>query len=423
MASDGAVSSFDEALRILELNPEEPIPQEFLSKSNPDSNKVPVSDENVTVPSNLIAINEHPIFSKYFKMLKVGLPKEAVQAKMVQDGLDPSILDKNPGDIISYENADENKKSNQTETESAKVVIKDHPVYAKYFKMLKVGLPKEAVKAKMQQEGADPNMLDKNPDDMVELNPTTKEVKNEKEELIAIRDHPVYAKYFKMLKVGLPKEAVKAKMQQEGADPNMLDKNPDDTISLSDKKPASEVKEGPKIAAQDHPVYSKYFKMLKVGLPKEAVKAKMKLEGADPSVLDMNPTDMIAMEKDNSPGEPKIALQDHPQLSKYFKMMKVGLAKETVKAKMQQEGLDPSYLDRDPTELVPVDLSKTPAAAAEVKKKSPVLRKKRLHWKALDASKVREGTLWGDKDEDEDIYMDEAEFNKLFVERYRIQLD
>jgi hypothetical protein len=36
---------------------------------------------------------------------------------------------------------------------------------------------------------------------------------------VAIADHPKYGKYFRMLKVGLPRDAIKAKMQHEGMNP------------------------------------------------------------------------------------------------------------------------------------------------------------------------------------------------------------
>lgn len=35
----------------------------------------------------------------------------------------------------------------------------------------------------------------------------------------------------------------------------------------------------------DHPVYNKYFKMLKLGIPEQAIKIKMASEGVDPAFL------------------------------------------------------------------------------------------------------------------------------------------
>lgn len=40
------------------------------------------------------------------------------------------------------------------------------------------------------------------------------------------------------------------------------------------------------IKASKNPLYSKYFKMLQVGVPAQAVKLKMKSEGLDPDILD-----------------------------------------------------------------------------------------------------------------------------------------
>src|SRR3546814_256925 len=103
---------------------------------------------------------------------------------------------------------------------------------------------------------------------------------------IALKDHPVYGKFFKMLKVGISKEVVKKKLATEHptADVSMMDQ---DSEFLIEEQPQAMV------AAQDHPLYQKYFKMLKVGLPAAAVKAKMALEGLDQSVIDQPPDTMI----------------------------------------------------------------------------------------------------------------------------------
>ena len=206
-------------------------------------------------------------------------------------------------------------------------------------------------------------------------------------------------------------------MQQENHDPSILDKAPNELVPLKAKVAATtDVK---MVTCDEHPIYAKYFKMLKVGLPKESVKAKMKLEGVDSTVLDRNPKDLIPLENppDKKAEEDMIAVQDHPVFSKYFKMLKVGLAKEAVKAKMTQEGVDPSYIDKDPLEMIPKSVKKT-GKAVEVQRKEPQLRKKRLHWRAIDPSKLGANSLWGDKDIDEDIQIDEEEFQKFFVERY-----
>lgn len=100
------------------------------------------------------------ILGKYFRMLSVRLPRDAIKAKMLAEGIDPSFLDKNPTDLIcsdgtsssggsggdggkngslssmlnSRNNNDEIKKIMNEE----KIVVSLHPLYQKFFKMLKV---------------------------------------------------------------------------------------------------------------------------------------------------------------------------------------------------------------------------------------------------------------------------------------------
>merc|ERR1711871_981386 len=136
-------------------------------------------------------------------MLNVGLAKEAVKHKMVQDGLDPAVLDR------PDEPASGGSSSSAKQVAIAAPSAKDDPKYKKYFKMLNVGLAKEAVKHKMVQDGLDPAVLDR-PD-----KPAAK---------ILLKDDPKYKKYFKMLSIGLSKDAVKHKMEQDGIDPGVLDR-------------------------------------------------------------------------------------------------------------------------------------------------------------------------------------------------------
>ena len=83
-------------------------------------------------------------------MLKMGIPAGAVKNKMTQDGVDPSVLDLG-GDAFE---PTLNKKKAHT------LLLKDDVKYSKYFKMLTVGLPPDAVKHRMVQDNMDPTVLD-----------------------------------------------------------------------------------------------------------------------------------------------------------------------------------------------------------------------------------------------------------------------
>lgn len=234
-------------------------------------------------------------------------------------------------------------------------------------------------------------------------------------------EHPEYGKYFRMLKAGIPAPAVKAKMTQEGYDPELLDNKPTDLAPLDIPKKSNIEAEQEMVACKDHPIYSKYFKMLKVGLPLANVKAKMEQEGYDPTILDKTPTDMVPVEiksEDPGPGE-LVPLQDHPAYGKYLRMLKVGLPLVAAKQKMVDDGFDPTVLDKKLTDLVPLD---TNYRAPEPKKKptkSPAakIRKKKLHWKALDKSRVGADSLWAADEDDEGFDLDAEEFEQLFVQK------
>lgn len=55
----------------------------------PDKSEVDSKDEETKVQSAA----KDPRYEKYFKMLHVGVPKQAFKSKMEQEGLDPSILE------------------------------------------------------------------------------------------------------------------------------------------------------------------------------------------------------------------------------------------------------------------------------------------------------------------------------------------
>merc|ERR1711966_446215 len=161
-------------------------------------------------------------YTKYFKMLKMGLPKGAVKNAMERDGLDPSIIDLDP----------EKSVASQQESIDDGPPLKEDPTYTKYFKMFKMGLPVGAVKNAMQRDGLDPSIMDLDPEKSVAIQ--LKVEINKEEELVdcgpPLKEDETYIKYFKMLKMGLPVGAVKNALQRDGHDPSILDLDPDKSL-------------------------------------------------------------------------------------------------------------------------------------------------------------------------------------------------
>jgi hypothetical protein len=96
-----------------------------------------------------------------------------------------------------------------------------------------------------------------------------------------------FVKYFKMLTVGLSKEAVQHRMQRDGVDPKILDMDPEKPYSDGSNDTNGNVNKGPPLKSDER--FVKYFKMLTVGLSKEAVQHRMQRDGVDPKILDMDP--------------------------------------------------------------------------------------------------------------------------------------
>jgi hypothetical protein len=255
--------------------------------------------------SDLHAAEANDVPDKYLKMLKLGVPRPAVEQKMTSDGIDAGVIaafhqgqdvPRSGSPKAPPPDATGAEESADSNTERQCVKLCDHPEYAKYFRMLKMGVPKPAVMIKMKAEGLDPAMLDRDPCtiiDAVASDGAAKQVK--------LSDHPEYAKYFRMLKMGVPKPAVLIKMKAEGLDPTMLDRDPCTMIDSVAGAGDGAVKQ---VEVCDHPEYAKYFRMLKMGVPKPAVMIKMKAEGLDPTILDEDPSTMVALESASN-GEKK----------------------------------------------------------------------------------------------------------------------
>jgi len=180
-------------------------------------------------------------------MLRMHLPKAAVILKMQSDGLDPSLLD-------AYDDASSGEQStpddapgtgsygsSPVESEEVGVAAGPPPEMKKYLMMLRMHLPKAAVILKMQSDGLDPSLLDAYDSVEEQFTPGSlgfigSEAHDEPliqseevsgavidSEKNSVESDPRYAKYFKMLRMHLPKAAVIIKMQSDGIDPAILD--------------------------------------------------------------------------------------------------------------------------------------------------------------------------------------------------------
>jgi hypothetical protein len=62
---------------------------------------------------------------------------------------------------------------------------------------------------------------------------------------------------------------------------------------LNHKRRSDSQDDGPPL--KEDPEYEKYFKMLKMGLPLDAVKHSVKRDGKDPAIMDLDPERAIKL--------------------------------------------------------------------------------------------------------------------------------
>ena len=421
------------------------------------------------------ALKEDPEYSKYFRMLKMGLSREAVRHALKKDGKDPDVMEQDhslPAPIL--------------------FPLREEPEYKTYFTMIADGNDKGEIKQRMAADGKNPMILDLDPDVPLSLQFARASSSDEPGDL-PLMDDPMYAKYFKMVKLGMAKEIAKHALARDGKDPRIIDLDPEKPIStqslnenehkdalgnsvgfslkefrkrrvvipstFADPKGEDDIRVGlfkairkrshikenidpeteslgeerhapplsvthnEDVRLRDSPEYAKYFKMMKMGLPKDAVKNALRRDGKDPAIADLDPEKSLTnqqsgQDKKDTTTSGEVALKDSPEYAKYFKMMEMGLPKDAVKNALRRDGKDPAIADLDPekpyTPAVNVEKSDDPVEVA----KAPVRRKK-IYWNTVDHSKIAPGSMWekvvGMVDM-RTLKYDSAEFENLFTE-------
>lgn len=137
--------------------------------------------------SDMVKASEHPAYAPFFKLSKLGVPMPVVSAKTAAAGLDPSVLE-DPEAMISLSGGGgggggggaptAQQQQQQQETPPAAtstsneglIKASEHPDYAPFFKLTKLGVPIPVVSGKVSAAGLDPSVLE-NPDAMISSGP------------------------------------------------------------------------------------------------------------------------------------------------------------------------------------------------------------------------------------------------------------
>lgn len=183
---------------------------------------------SVGLPSPITSNVSNDELGKYRRMLKMGIPVTAIANKMRQSGIDSSV-------ISEFENSGQFPSSSSSALPTTVVVVVDDGLN-KFRKMLKMRVPRTAVASKMRQAGISKSIIEQF-ENTGELPggtstsvpaslPTNSSSGLTKEESLKL------AKYLKMKKMGIPKQAIMNKMTQGGIDEELQNKLYADDSSL-----------------------------------------------------------------------------------------------------------------------------------------------------------------------------------------------
>jgi hypothetical protein len=318
------------------------------------------SDSNKANDSNLSA-EEEALAATYRKMVKMGLPSDAVKHKMVQDGVSTSVI----GAVLGQEAAaipvsvPESPASGKENTPDSGLSADDEVIASRFRKMCTMGLPPDAVRHKMEQEGVGKTIVEAV---LGEAEAAQLEVPAPPPQSAAVAsnlsadDEGVASKYRKMFKMGLPEDAVRHKMIQDGVTAHVI-------ASVMGDEPPSAGATPVALSPDDEAVASAYRKMFKMGLPEDAVRHKMVQDGVAAHVIVSvvsddgdtyeNISQAAAAPAPVSPGPQtpapavnrSLSLQEEEVATKYRKMSQMGLPGDAVRHKMVQDGVEQNIID------------------------------------------------------------------------------
>ncbi|KAL3815366.1 hypothetical protein ACHAXA_000753 [Cyclostephanos tholiformis] len=280
----------------------------------------------------------------YRKMMKTGLPADLGRHKMLFEGVDSKVIidlldESNDGFAALAFAAVENDAGE----ELLNLSPEEETVASKYRKMLKMGIPSDAVRHKMTSDEICPKILAAVLD---EINP------NEAQEKLGDEDEKIVAKYRNMIKMGVPIDGIRRKMTMEGL-------NAKDMNAVMDVSPKQQTMIGAiQLSSEDDAIAEKYRMMLKMGVPLDGVKHKMDLEGVDLKIVSAveqgasmssaagdGSISVDPPKKSTKSTGPTLSNEEEAIAAKYRNMLKVCIPKEAVRHKMKQEGVSDKIAD------------------------------------------------------------------------------
>ena len=219
----------------------------------------------------------------------------------------------------------------------------DEKIAETYRKMLTMGLPDDAVKHKMVQDGVGPliihSVLNR------EVSGTAANAATSAASTLSGEEEEAAGKFRKMLKMGLPEDAVRQKMVAEGLSQRVITAVVGGEV-VAPSPSTTETSDPAKLSDEEEATASRFRKMLSMGLPGDAVKHKMVVEGIDSKIItavfheESQSSRAPDSSSTTSPKDQSSLTEDEEVVAVRFrKMLGMGLPPDAVKHKMASEGV------------------------------------------------------------------------------------
>lgn len=324
-----------------------------------------------------LSSEEEKIAETYRKMLKVSIPPEAVRHRMTKDG----VADKIVAAVLS-----EPSKELKASTASVSLSEEDEKVAETYRKMLKLQIPPEAVRHKMTKDQVNARIVDA----VLGAGPSESKAEQPLQPSLSEEEEKLAASYRKMLKMMIPADAVRHKMKKDQASNNVV-------VAVfgpeSDESKEAEQENKSALSEEEEEVAASYRKMLKMMIPAEAVRHKMKKDQVDvkivAAVLGVDPNE----EQQSKKNEASLTPADEKVAATYRKMIRMKVPPDGVRHKMEKNGVSEHIVEA----VLGADITQPKAkkATTEAAKKPSVQGSKlvSLHWTPLSGEAL-DNSVW-----------------------------
>ncbi|GKY95468.1 hypothetical protein MPSEU_000508400 [Mayamaea pseudoterrestris] len=306
----------------------------------------------------------------YRKKLKLGMSKEIVRHKMLQDGVAENVIFAVCGGSSVVEPAalTPARAPIPVVTTIESGLDEDEEALAQFYqKKIKMGMPLDAVRHKMMQDDIANKVINAvcgNVDSPAQMSTTASEPVPPPsstvsgDELGLTEDDEALAQFYrKKIKMGMPQDAVRHKMAQDGVDEHVIAAVCGARVSTQEPVPAPTPIPAPlpvpsslqDLTEDEEALAQFYCKKIKMGMPADAVRHKMMQDGVDNKVIAAvcggtgeQHVVAAAAAHDSSlerlPASSTLLTEDEEALAQFYrKKIKMGMPIDAVRHKMLQE--------------------------------------------------------------------------------------